>query len=174
MPGQNEWFDQLYREHSARLFKQAYYVLHNSHLAEDLVEETFLILLYKQQDLVKHPNLAGWLSLTLKNLICDELKSARHRLEMPLISDDSATCVDTYHQPLDELLPKGLLPKEREILILLFEEQLSYDEIAQHLGISVLSCRTREMYALSDFLIMVLSWLVKQSLRAFSFQEVQP
>ena len=28
------------------------------------------------------------------------------------------------------------------------------------------------MYALSDFLIMVLSWLVKQSLRAFSFQEV--
>lgn len=66
MPGQNEWFDQLYREHSARLFKQAYYVLHNSHLAEDLVEETFLILLYKQQDLVKHPNLAGWLSLTLK------------------------------------------------------------------------------------------------------------
>lgn len=49
MPGQNEWFDQLYREHSARLFKQAYYVLHDSHLAEDLVEETFLILLYKQQ-----------------------------------------------------------------------------------------------------------------------------
>ena len=32
----------------------------------------------------------------------------------------------------------------------------------------------QEMYALSDFLIMVLSWLVKQSLRAFSFQEVQP
>ena len=30
------------------------------------------------------------------------------------------------------------------------------------------------MYALSDFLIMVLSWLVKQSLRAFSLQEVQP
>ncbi|WP_195615186.1 RNA polymerase sigma factor [Intestinimonas butyriciproducens] len=155
MPGQNEWFDQLYREHSARLFKQAYYVLHNSHLAEDLVEETFLILLYKQQDLVKHPNLAGWLSLTLKNLICDELKSARHRLEMPLISDDSATCVDTYHQPLDELLPKGLLPKEREILILLFEEQLSYDEIAQHLGISVLSCRTRAFRAKAHYKVLI-------------------
>ena len=32
----------------------------------------------------------------------------------------------------------------------------------------------REMYALSDFLIMIVSWLVKQSLRAFSFQKVQP
>ena len=29
------------------------------------------------------------------------------------------------------------------------------------------------IYALSDFLIMILSWLVKQSLRAFLFQEVQ-
>ena len=151
MPEQNEWFDQLYREHSARLFKQAYYVLHDSHLAEDLVEETFLILLYKQRDLVKHPNLAGWLSLTLKNLILDELKSARHRLEMPLISDESAICVDTYHQPLDELLPKELLPIEREILILLFEEQLSYEEIAQQLGISVLNCRTRAFRAKAHY-----------------------
>ena len=29
-------------------------------------------------------------------------------------------------------------------------------------------------HALSDFLIMIVSWLVKQSLRAFLFQEVQP
>lgn len=155
MPEQNEWFDQLYREHSARLFKQAYYVLHDSHLAEDLVEETFLILLYKQRDLVNHPNLAGWLSLTLKNLIFDELKSARHRLEMPLISDDTASSVDTYHQALDELLPKGLFPKEREILILLFEEQLPYEEIALRLGISVLNCRTRAFRAKTHYKALI-------------------
>ena len=29
------------------------------------------------------------------------------------------------------------------------------------------------IYALSDFLIMIVSWLVKQSLRVFLFQEVQ-
>ena len=34
--------------------------------------------------------------------------------------------------------------------------------------------RVEVIYALSDFLIMILSWLVKQSLRAFLFQEVQP
>ena len=33
--------------------------------------------------------------------------------------------------------------------------------------------RRQVIYALSDFLIMILSWLVKQSLRAFLFQEVQ-
>ena len=39
-----------------------------------------------------------------------------------------------------------------------------------------LRCISYQMviYALSDFLIMILSWLVKQSLRAFLFQEVQP
>lgn len=147
MPEQNEWFDQLYRENSAHLFKQAFYVLHDQHLAEDLVEEAFLILLYKQRDLINHPNLAGWLSQTLKNLIYDELKSARHRLEIPLMYDADVSTTDTYHQPLDEILPKGLLPKEREILLLLFEEQLSYEEIAQRLGISVLNCRTRAFRA---------------------------
>lgn len=155
MPEQNEWFDRLYRDHSARLYKQAVYVLHDSHLAEDLVEETFLILLYKQRDLANHPNLAGWLSLTLKNLICDELKSARHRLEVPLIPDDTATSADTYHQSLDELLPKGLSSKERELLILLFEEQLSYEEIAQRLGISVLNCRTRAFRAKSHYKALI-------------------
>ncbi len=155
MPEQNEWFDQLYREYFARLFKQAFYVLHDRYLAEDLVEETFLILLYKQRDLIKHPNIAGWLNLTLKNLIYDELKSARHRLEMPLISDDTATSSDTYHQSLDELLPKGLFPKEREILILLFEEQLSYEEIAQRLGISVLNCRTRAFRAKAHYKALI-------------------
>lgn len=151
MSGQNEWFDELYRNNSARLFKQAFYVLHDRHLAEDLVSETFLILLYKQQALLNHPNIVGWLSQTLKNLIYDEMKSARHRLETPLVYDTAAFTMDTYHQALDELLPKELLPKEREILILLFEEQLSYEEIAQRLGISVLNCRTRAFRAKAHY-----------------------
>ncbi len=156
MPEQNEWFDQLYKEHSGRLFRQAFYALRDRHLAEDLVSETFLILLYKQRDLRAHPNLAGWLSQTLKNLICDEMRSARHRLEMPLIFDDTAFTVDTYHQSLDELLPKELFPKEQEILILLFEEQLSYEEIAQRLGISVLNCRTRAFRAKAHYKVLIM------------------
>lgn len=107
MPEQNQWFIELYREHSARLFRQAYYVLRDRHLAEDLVEETFLILLYKQKDLLTHPNIGGWLSQTLKHLILDETKSARHRLEIPLIHDTAVIAEDTYHEPLEDSLPKG-------------------------------------------------------------------
>ncbi|MFQ7658481.1 MAG: hypothetical protein ACLTVG_15520 [Coprococcus sp.] len=47
--------------------------------------------------------------------------------------------------------------------------------VVQPSGLSlVLSYQLMVIYALSDFLIMILSWLVKQSLRAFLFQEVQP
>lgn len=151
MSEQNQWFIELYREHSARLFKQAYYVLRDQHLAEDLMEEAFLILLYKQKDLLTHPNIGGWLSQTLKHLILDETKSARHRLETPLIHDTFAFTVDTYHEPLEDLLPKELSPKEREIFVLLFEKQLSYEEIAQHLGISILNCRTRAFRAKAHY-----------------------
>lgn len=57
---------------------------------------------------------------------------------------------------------------------LLFEE-LERDEpnhfaVRQYKNISW----QQVIYALSDFLIMIVSWLVKQSLRAFLFQEVQP
>ena len=45
------------------------------------------------------------------------------------------------------------------------DQQLTHVELPSTLKV---------IYALSDFLIMILSWLVKQSLRAFSFQEVQP
>ena len=46
--------------------------------------------------------------------------------------------------------------------------------VVQPSGLSlVLSYQLMVIYALSDFLIMILSWLVKQSLRAFLFQEVQ-
>jgi len=36
-----------------------------------------------------------------------------------------------------------LKPHEREIMILFYEKQLSYEQIAAQLDISVLNCRTR-------------------------------
>ena len=143
MPNSDKWFDKLYIENSPRMVKMATYLLKNQQVAEDLVNEAFLILLYKKNQLINHPNLAGWLTQTLKNLIADELKSAKHRLELPLNEDIDAAKEESYEPPLSELLPKDLSPKEREILILYYDKQLSYEQIARQLHISVLNCRTR-------------------------------
>ena len=120
-------------------------VLRDYSLAENLVAETFLIMLCKRETLTKHPNIAGWLNLTLKNVILDELKSAKHRLEMPLSHDFHGSASPA--PPLELSLPDGLSPTEKEILILLYATQLSYGEIAVRLGISLLNCRTRAFRA---------------------------
>lgn len=143
MPEENEWFDRLYLENSPRMVKQAAYLLKDQQVAEELVNETFLILLYKRSQLERHPNLPAWLNLTLKHLVIDELKSARHRLELPLNRDAEVSAEDVYRIPLSDLLPAELTPKEREILIFFYEQQLSHEQIARRLQISVFNCRTR-------------------------------
>lgn len=57
---------------------------------------------------------------------------------------------------------------------LLFEELAKRSPTALPGGSTNFTSWLPVIYALSDFLIMILSWLVKQSLRAFLFQEVQP
>lgn len=143
MQGADEWFDKLYLENSSRMVKLAAYLLRDQRTAEELVDEAFLILLSKRRELEHHPNLPGWLCQTLKNLISDELKSARHRLEFPIEPYVGIPVNDTYKPPFSELLPEELKPKEREILILVYEKQLSFKQIAARLEISVLNCRSR-------------------------------
>lgn len=133
------------------MMKLAARLLKNQQMSEELVNESFLILLYKRKELEHHPNLPGWLNQTLKNLILNELNSARHRLEIPLIKEAEVAQPDIYRPQLSELLPPELTQKESEILIMFFEEQLSYDQIAVRLHISVLNCRTRLFRAKAHF-----------------------
>ena len=60
------------------------------------------------------------------------------------------------------------------------QDEINEKTIALYIKTGKLTAQTlqstnlrRVIYALSDFLIMILSWLVKQSLRVFLFQEVQ-
>lgn len=149
--GSNDWFDALYRENAPRMLKLATHLLGDQRIGEELVQEAFLILLCKREKLLGHPNLLGWLIVTLKHLISAELKSAKHRLEFPLLEQKDIPTHDIYHIPLISVLPPELTPKEREILTLFFEEQLSYEQIASKLNISVLNCRTRLFRAKSHY-----------------------
>ncbi|NCB25337.1 MAG: sigma-70 family RNA polymerase sigma factor [Bacteroidia bacterium] len=151
MQNTDKWFDDLYLENSPRMVKLATYLLDNRQIAEELVDEAFLILLSKRHELEPHPNLPGWLSQTLKNLIANELNSAKYRLEFPLEIFTDIPSGDTYDQSLSELLPTDLSHKELEILTLFYEDQLSHDQIARQLGISSLNCRTRLYRAKAHF-----------------------
>ena len=135
-------FTALYQENAGRLLRYAAAQLRDWSLAEELVEEAFVRLLQHWDDLSGHPNLNGWLWKTLQHLILTEVRLARHHREVPL---DPAFQVPAPEEDrgLDQILPQGLTSGEREVLILYYQEGLSHQEIAQHLGISEMNSRTR-------------------------------
>lgn len=136
------WFDEVYREHMADMLRVARRILHNDQAAEDAVQNVFVTLLIKQESLRSHPNLPGWLYVTLRNVIGNELQKEKRRshevLELNLVPDNN----DNLDR-LEYMLPAALSQSDKDILIMFYEKQLSYNEIASQLGCSVLAARTR-------------------------------
>lgn len=141
--GDQDWFSALFRAHYSILLNVGALLLNNKNTAEELVDETFLILWSKREMLRKHPNISGWLYITLKNLIYNETRLSKYQRETPLTYETANLATDESEDSLSDLLPKGLAEQERQILIMFFEQKLSYEEMASELGISVLACRTR-------------------------------
>lgn len=135
----NDFIVPLYNEEHERLFKVAYRKTKDRDLAQDLVQDVFLLAIFNQAKLMKHPKPGAWLMQTLKNLIMNEMRSPS-RKDIPL--DEAieiparATC-----ESLEGLLPTQLQAKEREILVWRFEQNMSYGEMADRLGVSEDLCR---------------------------------
>lgn len=139
-----EWFDQLYLNNYNRLKSSAYELLRDSMYADELVQEAFLILLTKKQELRKkrHPNIEGWLVLTVKNLVKNELARASRHNECPLNDEVIPAAVDQYAS-LEDSLPSSLSPAERQVLVWFYEERLDAQEIAERLNISESTVRVK-------------------------------
>ena len=134
------WFEGLSRTYYTALLAAAERKLSRRELAEEAVQETFLRLWARSERLEKHPNPGGWLMVTLSHVVGHTVRDEAHyvlalpeRLPAP------------PHAPfsLSEVLPAGLSPQERDILLLFYERRRSYREIAQILQISVSNCGAR-------------------------------
>ena len=137
----NAFIESLYHAEYERLFSVAYHKTKSRELAEDLVQETFLLAIFNDSKLAKHPKPGAWLMQTLCNLISNELRSSS-RKDVPL-NEAAELPARAEEDSLDHLLPVQLQAKEREILLWRFERQVSYQEMAERLGISEALCRKR-------------------------------
>lgn len=137
-----QWFDALYTKNFKKLFIMAKRVMHSEAIAEELVQDVFLVCICKLGEVRQHEDPDKWLAKTMKNLLGNELRRASRTRECSL--DDMQNIVPAdIASPFEELLPQGLTAEERQLLIWYFKEQLAYEEIAGRLHISVLACRTR-------------------------------
>lgn len=134
----------LYRRYAEPLYRVAHHRLGDPYLAQDLVQTVFLAAAEKLPTLRRHENPWAWLLRALHyELSHTYAKLARERQRLcPL---DQAEATHTAPPPtlgLADILPAQLTDREREILLLFYEEGLSYQEIADHLNVPVSTCGT--------------------------------
>lgn len=147
----SEWVDSLFLEHYARLKKLAYYkgrgcgVTDPESWAEDMVQETFLRLTVKADQLDDHPNILGWLIETMKNVMLNELNRMSSG-EVPVAEVWEHSAEPSYEMATESAeisFPPGLTRDERELLYRRYGREESHKEIALALGISPATCRMR-------------------------------
>lgn len=138
----------LYRAEYKKLFTVAYRLVKTTEAAEDLVHDVFCLATIHQETVMNHPNQEGWLMCTLKKLASNELRRAENRLTVPL---ENALLYRAagQKQKVGDLLPSALSQSDKQILTWRIEQQLSYKEIAQILGISEAGCRSRVARAIA-------------------------
>lgn len=141
------WFNEIYRNNAKRLVAVAEHVLGNHELAEDLVQDTFMVLLAKRNKIETYERPDLYLTKVLRNRIGSELQRAERKRVEPLEEKHTPFLAVEDEERFEDVLPNWLDAEERQFLIWRVEEGRSMREIAQMLGCSEEACHAR-MYRL--------------------------
>ena len=148
VPTDNTRFEEVYLKNHKRLLAIAKRELQSEAIGEELVQDVFLALYKKRDQLRNHENIEGWLTLALSYLIKHELNRYSTKKEVSLDDQIIHTSMEP-NLPFESVLPQGLTEKERQLLIWYYKDDLSYKLISEHLGISVNTCRVRVFRAVN-------------------------
>ncbi len=158
--GDREAFGQLYERYVFKVFRHIYYLVNDTHLAEDLTAQTFLKALeaIHRYEMRGVPFLA-WLLRIAYNLTVNYKKVQRNNwFGWPL--PETVEAQGTSYSPEESCEAKidsewvwegvrHLRGDQRQVIVMHFVDGLSYSDIAQILGKSVGAVRVIQYRALS-------------------------
>jgi RNA polymerase sigma-70 factor, ECF subfamily len=145
-------WEQVVREHSARVYRLAYRLSGNAQDAEDLTQDTF-IRVFRSLASYQPGTFEGWLHRITTNLFLDMVRR-RQRIRFDALPDDTEKLagsapspeqvyVDTHLDPQIQAALAALQPEFRAAVVLCDIEGLTYEEIAATLGIKLGTVRSR-------------------------------
>jgi RNA polymerase sigma-70 factor (ECF subfamily) len=146
-------WDEIVEKHSARVYRLAYRLTGNAHDAEDLTQEVF-VRVFRSLHTYTPGTFEGWLHRITTNLFLDSARrksrirfdalpeDADNRLPSPIATPDAAYLNQTFDADIEAALA-SLSPEFRAAVVLCDVEGLSYEEIAQVLGLKMGTVRSR-------------------------------
>ena len=146
-------WDEVVREHSARVYRLAYRLTGNVPDAEDLTQEVF-VRVFRSLSSYTPGTFEGWLHRITTNLFLD-MARRRQRIRFEGLGDDAAgrlsgdeptpaQAFDARHLDGDvQQALAALAPEYRAAVVLCDIEGLSYEEVASTLGVKLGTVRSR-------------------------------
>ena len=134
-------WDEIVRDHSARVFRLAYRLTGNRHEAEDLTQEVF-VRVFRSLDTFRPGTFEGWLHRITTNLFLDQARR-RRRIKFESLPENAAdrlmgsmpapdlSLADQIFDDDIEVALRELKPEFRVAVVLCDVEGLSYEEISE-------------------------------------------
>jgi len=138
-------FDKLYHFYSPKLYRFAFSLLKNNEDAEGIVQEVFLILWKKRNEIDLTKSFKSYLFTISHNLIIDQLRKRLKEKEyqaylksyfnLTTLTPEQATDYNIIKSQVDQAVEE--LPEKRKLIYKLSREKgLSHKEISKQLNIS--------------------------------------
>lgn len=145
-------WDEVVRQHSARVYRLAYRLSGNAQDAEDLTQETF-VRVFRSLANYQPGTFEGWLHRITTNLFLDMVRR-RQRVRFEALPEDAERLpstgpspeqvyADTHFDPQVQAALDALSPEFRVPVVLCDIEGLTYEEIAATLDIKLGTVRSR-------------------------------
>ena len=146
------WED-VVSQHSARVYRLAYRLTGNPHDAEDLTQEVF-VRVFRSLSSYTPGTFEGWLHRITTNLFLDQARR-KAKIRFDALGDDADQRMPGLMPSPDSQMADGMLdddieaaladlpPEFRAAVVLCDIEGLSYDEIADVLGVKLGTVRSR-------------------------------
>lgn len=143
--------DYVIREHWQDVWNYSFIITKDTHLSDDITQEVFIKVFKKWNSFRNESAVKTWLLKITRNTALNYLKSSyfkrislvsffRNDKEYPS-AEKQFLEKETINEVWDSVLK--LPQKHREVLILDAKYELSYDEIAETLGVSIGTVKSR-------------------------------
>ena len=147
-------FDELMIRYERQIYQVCYRFVENREDAMDLAQEVFIKAFEHLGTFRRESSLKTWLYRIAMNHCINHVK--KHRQEFVEVTEHTGSIRPTAHAQLEDReqrehfrrMVKRLPPKQKAILELRINEQLSYEEIARISGRSVSTIKASVFFAL--------------------------